>query len=180
MDKQRGNWTVLSTKDEYENPWIKVSHHDVLNPSGNPGLYGEVHYKNRAIGIVAINDKEEILMVRQFRFPLGYDTWEIPEGGCPLKEDNLEAAQRELKEETGCTAANWTSLIELELSNSVSDEVGEVFLATDLSEGDANPEETEDLEVKWFPLKEVKRMIFEKEIKDSVTITGVLAFLVKV
>ncbi|MFT6718318.1 MAG: hypothetical protein ACJAY8_000712 [Sphingobacteriales bacterium] len=139
MEKKRGNWTVLSSESKYKNPWIELVHHEVLNPNGNPGIYGEIQFQNKAIGIVAVNDKQEILMVKQFRFPLGYETWEIPEGGCPLTEENLAAAKRELEEETGYTAQSWESIIELELSNSVSNETGAVFLARNLKKGEANP-----------------------------------------
>lgn len=167
---------MLSSERKYANPWVELVHHEVLNPNGNPGIYGEIQFQNKAIGIVAVNDNEEILMVKQFRFPLGYETWEIPEGGCPLAEENLAAAKRELEEETGYTAESWESIIQLELSNSVSNETGEVFLARNLKKGLANPEDTEDLTVAWVPLKEVLAKIFTGIIKDSVTLTGVMAY----
>src|SRR5690606_33199265 len=91
----------------YENAWIKVEHRDVITPAGTPGIYGVVRFKNKAIGIVPVDDNGYIYLVGQFRYPLGEYSWEIPEGGGLLEHDPLDAAKRELKEETALVATFW-------------------------------------------------------------------------
>jgi ADP-ribose pyrophosphatase len=142
----RNPWTLLSRRIAYENPWIRVYHDDVLRPDRQPGIYGVVHYRNRAVGVVPIDAADRVLLVGQFRYVLGAYSWEIPEGGAPFDEDPLEAARRELREETGYTAAHWQPIARAHLSNCVSDEEAILYLATELTAGEASPEPTEDLQ----------------------------------
>src|SRR5262245_61579297 len=134
-DPQRNPWTRLSRRTTYENPWITVYEDQVLRPDGQPGIYGMVHFKNLAVGVVALDDQDRVLLVGQYRYTLDRYSWEIPEGGAPAGEEPLAAAQRELREETGCTASRWRELLRAHLSNSVSDELAILFLAQDLSAG---------------------------------------------
>lgn len=168
------NWKKLHSKVVYENPWIEVEHHEVINPSGGAGIYGQVNFKNLAIGIVPVDADGNTYLVGQHRFPIDEYSWEIPEGGCPEGEDMLECAVRELKEETGISAKKWTLISKIHTSNSVCNEVGFVFLAEDLSIGDAQPEETEDLVLKKLPLKEAFNLVMENKITDSLSIAGIL------
>jgi 8-oxo-dGTP pyrophosphatase MutT (NUDIX family) len=165
-------WKSLSTKVAYENSWIRVTEHQVINPSGGQGIYGVVHFKHRAIGILPWDDGY-IWMVGQFRFPLSRYSWEIPEGGGHLDEDGLAAAQRELKEETGLTADHWEVLLKMDLSNAVSDEEGIVYLAQGLHPGESQPEETEQLAVKKVRLDEAYEMVERGEIRDSLTVAAI-------
>jgi len=167
-------WKVVSEKEVYTNPWISLIHHEVINPSGNPGIYGKVHYKNRAIGILPLDEELNTYLVGQFRFTLNAYSWEMPEGGGPLGTDPLEAAQRELLEETGLKAKQWTELNRFHLSNSVGDEYGYIYLARELEQFEAEPEETEQLIVKKVPFSEVYRMVCNSEITDSMTVAAVL------
>jgi len=167
-------WKVVSEKEVYTNPWISLIHHEVINPSGNPGIYGKVHYKNRAIGILPLDEELNTYLVGQFRFTLNAYSWEMPEGGGPLGTDPLEAAQRELLEETGLKAKRWTELNRFHLSNSVGDEYGYIYLARELEQFEAEPEETEQLIVKKVPFSEVYRMVCNSEITDSMTVAAVL------
>jgi 8-oxo-dGTP pyrophosphatase MutT (NUDIX family) len=173
------NWIKLSEKKAYENPWISVSEHQVINPSGNNGIYGVVHFKNLAIGIVPIDQEGYIYMVGQFRYVLGKYSLEIPEGGGPIDDDPLESAKRELKEETGLEAANWEKLLEMETSNSVTDERAIVYLATGLVQGDASPEETEELIVSKIHLNEAYQMVLDGEITDSISVAAILKMKIK-
>ena len=167
-------WKILSEKEEYDNPWIKVTEYSVLNPSGGKGIYGKVHYKNRAIGVLTLDNQMITHLVGQYRFPIDQYSWEIPEGGCPEGSTPLEAAQRELEEETGLKALSWELLLEMRLSNSVSDEHAMVYLAWDLEQGEASPEDTEDITVKRVSFEEAYNMVEDGTITDSLSVAAIL------
>jgi 8-oxo-dGTP pyrophosphatase MutT (NUDIX family) len=174
METHKNTWKKLSTTITYSNPWIEVQHHQVLNPSGGEGIYGQVNFKNIAVGVVPVDAEGNTYLVGQFRFPLEEYSWEIPEGGCPIGEDVLEAAKRELLEETGLMAQNWTMISRIHTSNSVCNEVGFIFLAENLTQGDAEPEETEDLKIKKLTLKAAVELVMNNQITDSISIAGLL------
>lgn len=167
-------WTTKSIKTVYDNPWITVTHREVLNPSGNEGIYGMVHYKNLAIAIVPLDEDMNTWLVGQYRYTLNQYSWEVPEGGGLLGDSPLESGQRELLEETGITAQKWTKVLDLHLSNSVSDEAGVVYVAQDLSFGEARPEDTEELVVKKIPFSEVVEMVMRGEITDGFAVAAIL------
>lgn len=167
-------WQIISSKPVYDNKWISVTEYDVINPSGGKGIYGKVHFKNAALGILPLDDELNTYLVGQYRFPLEQYSWEIPEGGGPLNEDILESAKRELQEETGLEALEWTQLMEFHLSNSVSDEHGYIFLARKLTQKQPHPEETEDLAVKKLPFEEAYRMVEDGTITDSMAVAAIL------
>jgi len=173
MEQTRGNWKIKQSYLKYENPWIRVTEHQVQNPSGNPGIYGEVHFKNIAIGILPIDDNGNLYLVNQFRFVLNQESLEIPEGGGLLNIDPLVSAKRELKEETGLEASKWTKLLELHLSNSVSDEKAIVYLAKDLTQGEMELEETEDISVTKVSLIEAYRLVSEHKITDAISVAAI-------
>ena len=168
-------WITLSSTDIYSNPWIHVTESQVLNPAGKPGIYGKVHFKNKAIGIVALDDKMNTWLVGQHRYTLNEWSWEIPEGGGPLGIDVLKSAKRELKEETGLTAKKWTVIQRVHLSNSVSDEEGFIFLAEQLQEGTKELEDTEaDMKVWKLPFAEALEMVLDGRITDGLSVMGLL------
>ncbi|HNE27413.1 MAG TPA: NUDIX hydrolase, partial [Pseudomonadales bacterium] len=170
-----GPWRRLSLREVYNNPWIRVTHEDVLTPAGTEGIYGVVHFKSRAVGIVPLGDDCRVWLVKQFRYPLKQYSIEIPEGGSPPEEDMLVTAQRELQEETGLTAQSWQHLLDVHTSNSVTDESGAIYLARGLVQGEMALEATEDIEVLCVPLAEAIQWIFEGKITDSLTVMGLLA-----
>lgn len=173
---EKNPWTTLSTQKIYENRWIKVDEHQVLNPAGGNGIYGTVHFKNKAIGIVPIDEQGNTWLVGQWRYTLNARSWEIPEGGGPLDGDPLESAKRELKEETGLTAARWKLIVRTHLSNSVSDEEGFIFLAEGLTQGKSELEDTEaDMKTWKLPFREALQMVIDGRITDSLTMMGLLA-----
>lgn len=168
-------WKTLSTRDVYENNWIKLEEHQVINPAGGNGIYGKVHFKNKAIGIVPLDQDGNTWLVGQHRYTLNAYSWEIPEGGCPLGTLPLDSAKRELKEETGMMAARWEQIMTFHTSNSVTDEEGFIFLAEELSFGANELEETEaDLVVKKVPFKVAIDMVMRGEITDSMSVAGIL------
>ncbi|MFD2874615.1 NUDIX domain-containing protein [Mucilaginibacter ximonensis] len=171
---QENPWKIKSKQQVYDNPWINLTEYQVINPSGNPGIYGKVHFKNRAIGIVPLDADMNTYLVGQYRFTLNEYSWEIPEGGGPLPEDPLDAAKRELLEETGLVAANWTEIQRLHLSNSVTDELSILYVATGLTQHEADPEDTEQLIVKKVHFDEVYRMVCDGEITDAMTVAAIL------
>lgn len=167
-------WTILLTRPVYENPWISVVEHEVLNPQGKPGIYGVVHIKAIATGVLPIDEDGCVTLVGQYRFPLKAYSWEMPEGGGDPAVPPLESAQRELAEETGLTAGEWRHLLTLHLSNSITDEVAHVFVAWDLVEGVATPEDTEDLRVRRVPFGEAYAMAMRGEITDCLTVAALM------
>jgi len=173
MNEQHNPWQVKSEQAVYDNPWIKVTHYDVINPSGGKGIYGKVHFKGTAIGILPLDDQLNTWLVGQYRFPLNQYSWEIPEGGGPLGTEPLASAKRELLEETGLVAAEWSVLLDMHLSNSVSDEYGLVYLARQLEQRTAEPEETEQLVVKKLPFEEAYRMVESGAITDSLSVAAI-------
>ncbi len=173
-EKDLNPWTFLDSELKYDNPWISVNEHRVIKPRGGAGIYGVVHFKNKAIGIVAVDEKDYIYLVGQFRYPQKKYSWEIPEGGGPLDEVPLDAAKRELLEETGLKATRWELLLEMDLSNSVTDENCQVFLATGLSRHRPQPEDTEILQVKRIAFEEAVDRVLSGEITDSVSVAALL------
>ncbi|TAH10310.1 MAG: NUDIX hydrolase [Sphingobacteriia bacterium] len=170
---EQNPWKVLTEKTIYDNPWINLTEYDVINPGGGKGIYGKVHFKNTAVGVMVLDDQFNTYLVGQYRFTLNAYSWEIPEGGGPLGTDPLDSAKRELLEETGLIAAEWDHLLTMHLSNSVSDELGIVFLARNLKQGQAEPEETEQLIVKKMPFTEAVAMLENGHITDSMSVAAI-------
>jgi 8-oxo-dGTP pyrophosphatase MutT (NUDIX family) len=177
-DESLSPWGTVESRDVYDNAWISVREDSVIRPDGEEGIYGVVHFKNIAIGILAIEDGH-IYLVGQYRYPLQQYSWEIPEGGCPEGEDPLAAAQRELEEETGLRASHWEKMGEAHLSNSVSDERAIWFLATGLSEGESNPDGTEQLKTRRVTFQRALEMSLQGEISDALSLLAIMSYRIK-
>ena len=169
-----GPWKILSTQNIYDNPWIKVEHHEVIQPKGAAGIYGTIHFKNLAIAILPLEDDGTTWLVGQHRFPLKHYSWEIPEGGASPAETPLDAAKRELREETGLYAASWEQILEMHLSNSVTDERAIAFIARGLKAGLATPEPTEDLTIRKLHFDDLYAEVIQGRISDALTVATVL------
>lgn len=172
--QKQKTWITRSSETIYDNAWISVSHHNVTAPTGKGGIYGTVHFKNTAVGIVPIDDNGFTWLVGQYRYPLEQYSWEIPEGGSPAGEDVLLTAQRELREETGITASRWTPLLELHTSNSVTDEYGVAFVAQGLELGTHEFDETEVLQVQRLPLESAIEMALDGRITDGLAMVSLM------
>ncbi|MBB5635722.1 8-oxo-dGTP pyrophosphatase MutT (NUDIX family) [Pedobacter cryoconitis] len=167
-------WTILDSRKIYENNWIGLTEHQVINPSGGKGIYGEVHFRNYAIGILPLDEEMNTWIVGQYRFPLKAYSWEIPEGGGPLDLPPLDSAKRELQEETGLAASEWTEIQRMHLSNSVSNELAIIYVAKGLTMGQAEPEETEELVLRKLPFEEAYQMAMDGRITDSMSVAALL------
>ncbi len=172
--KSKNAWITKNSQVTYETPWIQVSHHNVINPAGKPAIYGTVHFKNLAIGILPIDNELNTYLVGQWRYPLNAYSWEIVEGGGILGVNPLKSAKRELKEETGLIAKKYTLLCNMHTSNSATDEYCYIYLAQDLTMGESEPEETEDLQIKKLPFAEAYKMVMEGKITDSLSMVAIL------
>lgn len=167
-------WITNSSEMVYESPWIKVTKHDVLNPAGNPATYSTVHFKGLAIGVLALDNELNTWLVGQWRYPVNEYSWEIPEGGGALDVEPVESAKRELKEETGIVAKNYKEIMRLHLSNSATDELAIVYVATGLSFENSEPEESEVLQLKKIPFNEAYNWVMEGKITDAITVAAIL------
>lgn len=174
-DEALNPWRLLGSRPVYENDWISVREDSVVRPDGAPGIYGVVHYKNTAVGVLPIEDGH-VYLVGQYRYPLERYSWEIPEGGCPEGEDPEQAARRELREETGLEAGRLEKLGEADLSNSVADERAVWFLATGLSAGEQQPDGTEVLGVRRVPLGEAMAMARDGRMRDALSQLALLGY----
>ena len=167
-------WKKLGSRVVYDNPWITVYEDHVVNPGGGENQYGHIHFKNKAVAIVPLDDEGNTWLVGQDRYTLGAYSWEVPMGGAASDEEPLDAAKRELKEETGLSAAKWTSIMHLHTSNSITDEEGFVFLAENLSEGEPEFEETEKLEIRKLSLDQALEMVNDGQITDAISVAAIL------
>jgi 8-oxo-dGTP pyrophosphatase MutT (NUDIX family) len=177
-DEIKSPWQTLDSRQMYDNAWISVREDSVIRPDGEQGIYGVVHFKNIAIGILAV-EGDFIYLVGQYRYPLEQYSWEIPEGGCPEGEDPLHAAQRELEEEAGLSAEIWEKLGEAHLSNSVSDELAIWFLATGLTQGEHRPDGTEKLKIRRVAFDEAVKMALTGEITDALSLLAIMQYQIK-
>lgn len=171
-----GSWKTLKSTVVFDTPWIRVRHDDVVTPHGHPGQYGVVEFKNRAVGVVPILGDGRIVMVRQSRYAIGASSLEIPEGGSPRGEDMLDTARRELQEETGYLAGSIKVLVpKIHLSNSVTNEYGALFVATQLTPtGVQELDDSEDISVELHKFDDLLAMIDAGELTDSLTIMALL------
>lgn len=165
-------WKTVSSKVVYENPWIRVREDAVITPMGGDGLYG-VMESNDSVMIAAVNDKNEMYLVRTYSYPVQSWNWEIPGGGGD-KEDGLVAAKRELEEETGILAKTWQKLGHTRICNGLMTERMTTYLATDISfEGEKETADEQIDQARFFSMEEIDEMIQKGEINDGQSITAI-------
>jgi 8-oxo-dGTP pyrophosphatase MutT (NUDIX family) len=167
-------WRSLERRAVYDNPWISLTEHVAEAPTGHKAVYGVVGFKNLAIAVLPLHEDGSVTLVGQHRFPHGDYSWELPEGGAPLGEDPLEGAKRELREEAGLEAAEWRRVLQVQMSNSVTDELGFGFIATGLAETGSAPDETESFAVARVPFAEALDLALHGHMPDMLTVAMLL------
>lgn len=166
-------WKTLTIRQQYDSPWICTEEHDVINPAGKQSIYSKVCFKNIAVAIIPLTENHETYLVGQFRYPTQSYEWEVCEGGCPIGTSPVATAKRELIEECGITAQIFTEVLHMQLSNAATDEVSYTYVAQQLTFGNNDPEETEQLTIKKMPFAQVFEMAMNGEIKDGLSVASI-------
>ncbi|MEM7708790.1 MAG: NUDIX hydrolase [Pseudomonadota bacterium] len=171
---QPSPWQQLASRHIYRNPWITVREDQVVQEGAEPGIYGVVEPAGLALGVVPVDAEGYTWLVGQYRYTLGDYSWEIPEGGGDPALDPVEEAARELREETGLTAASWRHLMTLHTSNCFTSERAEIYVATDLTPGTPDPDPTERLQVCRLPLSAAQDLARQGVITDAMSVAALL------
>ena len=167
-------WQTKSSRTVYKNSWIRVREDQVIRPDGGPGIYGVIEIKP-SVGVVAINERDEVALVGQWRYTVSRYSWEIPRGGShPGETDMLQVARRELAEEAGVCAKIWKPLGPVDVCNGVTDDVQSLFLATDLSPTERKLDPEEDIRVEWKPFPEAVEMALDGRITEVCSMAAIL------
>jgi 8-oxo-dGTP pyrophosphatase MutT (NUDIX family) len=167
-------WVVRNVARAWENAWFVLDRHEVIHPGGAAGEYTVIRPRRIAVGVLPVEDDGSVHLVGQWRFPLGRYSWEMPEGGAEPGEPPLACARRELEEEAGLVAAAYLKILEMDMSNSLSDEQAIIYLATGLSPGAYQPEATEVLKHRRAHFTELLARVESGYIRDSMTVAAVL------
>ena len=171
--KQTNPWTTKSSHIVYENRWIRVREDEVIRPDGHPGIYGVVEVP-ASVGIIAINQKDHVVLVGQWRYTLNRYLWEIPRGGSDGHPDLLAVAQRELAEEAGVEAEHWEPLGTVDVCTGVTTDIQHLFLATGLRPSEAHHDAEEQIDVAWHPFEQVLDMVMDGRITEVCSVAAIL------
>ncbi len=166
-------WRTLGSRTIYRNSWITLREDRVIRPDGAEGIYSVVEMRP-SCGIVAINEDNQIALVGQWRYVHGKYSLEIPTGGSEQGETPLDAAKRELLEETGLTAKDWTALGTIDNSNGATTDIAHLFLARNLTTGPPIPQGDEQVDLRWMPFVDAVLAVMKGEITESVSVAAIL------
>jgi 8-oxo-dGTP pyrophosphatase MutT (NUDIX family) len=173
---ERNPWTTLQSRIAYSNAWLRIREDDVLRPDGQPGLYGVVEIRP-SVGVLALNERGEAALVGQWRYPVGRYGWEIVRGGSSEGETDMPAvARRELREETGYDAAQWSPLGAVDVCNGVTTDVQHLFVARELTFAGVHQDPVEEIETRWLPLEQVVQMALDGSITEVCSVAAILRY----
>lgn len=167
---------IISSREVFSNKLFRVADEIATDPSGFEIHRFIVRHPGSAV-MMPVDDKNRVLLVRQFRLPAEQDLWELPAGRLDPGESPLQAAKRELREETGYSANKWVKLVAFWPSPGYVDEKMNLFLALDLTPGEQKPMQDERIEMRWFGKLELGRLIESGKIHDAKTIIGYFLWL---
>ena len=163
---------ITESREVYTCKLFRVTEEKAVDPKENFDISRSVVRHAGSAVMMAMDEKKRILLVRQYRLPADKYLWELPAGKLDPGEKPLAAAKRELAVETGYQARTWKKLISFYPSPGYVSERMTIFLATDLTAGNATPMDDERIEMRWFKKKELAGMISEGKIEDAKTIIG--------
>ena len=164
---------ITASKEIYRCSLFGVTEDEAADKTGWKIKRSVVRHRGSAV-MMPVDDRNRIMLVRQYRLPANQPLWELPAGKLDEGEKPLQAAKRELTEETGLRAKTWKKLVSFYPSPGYVEEIMTIFLATDLTQGKAQPMEDERIETRWFKKKEVRDMLRANEIIDAKTMIGFL------
>lgn len=167
-------WRSAGESVIFENPWMRLTRHPAVAPTGLEADYVVMRPRNLSVGVLPIHDDGTVTLVGQQRFALMNWSWEMPEGGAPFDEDPLEGARRELAEEAGLKAAHWREALKVEMTNSITDERALAWIAWQLSPAPSEPDPTEVIRVARVPFGDLLREIGRGSIRDMFTVATTL------
>lgn len=167
-------WRGGEGRTRFSNPWIELVEFDAIAPTGHQTHYAVVRFHKRAVGVLPLHADGTVTLVGQQRFPTAGYSWEMPEGGADAGESPLEGGRRELAEEVGLTATEWTEVLRLELSNSITDERAVCYLAQGLAPCEVAPDETEQFDIVRVPFRDLLAEIAAGRVQDSLTVATAL------
>ncbi len=171
-------YEVVRSRLEYDGALVRVRADTVVQPDGSRAEREVVEHVG-SVAIVAVDDQQRVLLIRQYRHPAGQYLWEVPAGLCDKPgEPPLDAAQRELAEEARLRAAAWHTLVDLRPSPGISTEVCRVYQAEQLDteeQADSRPDEESELRSRWVPLPQAVSEVFTGRITNGLAVAGLLA-----
>ena len=170
MTGKRGPWGVKGVEVRFETAWMRIDDYDAIRPDGAETRYGVVHFKNLALGVLPLFENGDVILVGQHRFPSDRYSWELPEGGGDPSVSPRAEAARELEEETGFKASTWIEMLDMDMSNSITDERAVGFIATNLEPGETNPDPSEVLETRRIAFRDLLNECHGGQITDSLTL----------
>jgi ADP-ribose pyrophosphatase len=171
--KQHGPWQILGSRDEYQDPWVRVRKDEVLRPDGQPGTFTIVLLKP-GVTVIAVDDQRNAFLTEEFHYGVGRTTIEGVSGGIEIGEDPLVTAQRELREEIGIEAGAWDHLGMIDPFTSQVVSPTQLYLARKLSFVTAAPEGTEVIRRIMLPLAEAVEFVMKSQITHSASCLGIL------
>lgn len=163
-------WRSAGSETVFDSPWMAVTRHPATAPTGMKADYAVVRFKNVGTGVLPIHDDGTVTLVGQQRFALANYSWEMPEGGAPLDEDPFDGVRRELAEEAGLVAEHWAPALSVEMSNSITDEIGMTWIAWGLSETATAPDPSEIITVVRVPFQDLLDEIGRGTVRDMLTV----------